>query len=173
MTTNWSGNIEFGERELVSPRSVEELQEIVRGNDRVKALGTRHSFSGVADTSGVLVDMTEMPRRVEIDREARTVTVSAAVPYAELALALDAEGLALRNMGSLPHISVGGAASTGTHGSGDGNRILAASVTALDRVGADGELGRVDRSDPAVEGSVVALGARGVVTALTGGVVPA
>ena len=172
MTTNWSGNVEFGERELVAPRSVEELQEVVRGNDRVKALGTRHSFSAVADTSGALVDMTQMPWRLEIDREQRTVTVSAAVPYAELALAIEAEGLALKNMGSLPHISVGGAAATGTHGSGDGNQVLAASVTALDLVGADGAAVHLDRTDPAFEGSVVALGALGIVTALTLELVP-
>ena len=64
MTVNWAGNVRFGERELACPRSVEELQEIVRSNDRVKALGTRHSFSTVADTTGVLVDMTGLPRRV-------------------------------------------------------------------------------------------------------------
>jgi xylitol oxidase len=173
MTTNWSGNVEFGERKLVSPRSVEELQELVRGNDRVKALGTRHSFNAIADTAGVLVDMEEMPRRLDVDREGRTVTVSAGVPYAELALALDAEGLALENMASLPHISVGGAAATGTHGSGDRNRVLATSVTALDRVGADGEVAHLDRTDRDFAGSVIALGALGIVTQLTLEVVPA
>lgn len=173
MATNWAGNVRFGERELACPRSVEELQEIVRSNDRVKALGTRHSFSTVADTTGVLVDVTGLPRRLEIDRKNRTATVSAATPYAEVALALDAEDLALKNMGSLPHISVGGAAATGTHGSGDGNQVLAASVAALDLVGADGELRHLDRTDPGFEGSVVSLGALGIVTALTIDVVPA
>ena len=173
MTTNWSGNVRFGARELVCPRSVEELQEIVRSNDRVKALGTRHSFSTVADTTGVLVDVTGLPRKLEIDREKRSATVSAGIPYAEVALALDDAGLALKNMGSLPHISVGGAAATGTHGSGDGNQVLAASVTALDLVGADGELRHLDRTDPGFEGSVVSLGALGIVTALTMDVIPA
>lgn len=173
MTVNWAGNVRFGEHELARPRSVEELQEIVRSNDRVKALGTRHSFSTLAATTGVLVDMTTLPQRLEIDRGNHTVTVSAAVPYAQLALALDDAGLALRNMGSLPHISVGGAAATGTHGSGDRNQVLATSVTAFDLVGADGELRHLDRTDPGFEGSVVALGALGIVTALTIDVVPA
>ena len=173
MTTNWSGNVRFGERELARPSSVEELQDIVRGNDRVKALGSRHSFSTVADTTGVLVDITGLPHQLEIDHEQRTATVSPGIRYAELALALDAEGFALKNMGSLPHICVGGAAATGTHGSGDGNQILAASVTALDLVGADGELQHLDRSDPVFEGSVVALGALGIVTSITIDVVPA
>jgi xylitol oxidase len=173
MTRNWAGNVEFGERELVRPRSVAELQEIVRGNDRVRALGTRHSFSTVADTTGVLVDLSGLPRRLDVDRDARQATVSAALPYAEIAQALDAEGLALENMGSLPHISVGGAVATGTHGSGDRNQVLAASVSALDLVGADGATFHLDRTDPAFDGSVVALGALGIVTGLTLDVVPA
>jgi xylitol oxidase len=173
VTANWAGNVEFGERELARPSSVEELQEIVRGNDRVKALGSRHSFSTVADTTGVLVDLSDLPHRLEIDRENRTATVSPGLRYAEVALALDDAGLALKNMGSLPHICVAGAAATGTHGSGDANQVLAASVSALDLVGADGELQHLDRSDPAFEGSVVALGALGIVTSLTIDVVPA
>ena len=173
MTTNWAGNVEFGERELVTPRSVAELQELVRRNDRVRALGTRHSFSAVADTTGVLVDVSGLPRRLDVDREARRATVSAALPYAEIAKALDAEDLALRNMGSLPHISIGGAAATGTHGSGDGNQVLATSVVALELVGADGEVRRIESTDPAFYGSVVALGALGIVTELTLDVVPA
>ena len=173
MTTNWAGNVRFGERELAQPRSVEELQEIVRSNDRVKALGSRHSFSTVADTTGVLVELTGLPHRLEIDHERRTATVSPGLRYAEVALALDAEGFALRNMGSLPHICVAGAAATGTHGSGDGNQVLAASITALDRVDADGELRHLDRSDPEFNGSVVALGALGIVTSITIDVVPA
>ncbi len=173
MTSNWSGNVRFGERELVRPGSVAEIQEIVRRNDRVRALGTRHSFSTVADTTGVLVDVSGLPRRLDIDPEGRTATVSPGLPYSEVATALDAAGLALKNMGSLPHISVGGATATGTHGSGDRNRILAASVAALDLVGADGEAFRLDRSDPRFDGSVVALGALGIVTGLTLDVVPA
>ena len=148
MTVNWAGNVTFAERELARPTSIDELQEIVRSNDRVKALGSRHSFSTVADTTGVLVELSELPRRLDIDRERRTATVSSALRYAEIAQALDAAGLALANMGSLPHISVGGATATGTHGSGDGNQVLAASVAALDLVGADGELVHLDRTAP-------------------------
>jgi alditol oxidase len=173
MTTNWAGNITFGERELVRPRSVEELQDVVRRNDKVKALGSRHSFSPVADTTGVLVDLSDLPRRLDVDPGARTATVSGSLPYAEVAKALDTHDLALANMGSLPHISVAGAAATGTHGSGDGNRVLGSSVRAVELVGADGEVAHLDRTDPDFDGSVLALGALGIVTTVTIDVVPA
>ena len=85
---------------------------------------------------------------------------------------LERHGLALENMGSLPHICVGGAASTGTHGSGDANRCLAATVRAVEVVTAGGDLLVLDRSDPRFGGSVLALGRLGVMTRLELEVVP-
>jgi xylitol oxidase len=74
-------------------------------------------------------------------------------------------GFALHNLGSLPHISLAGAIATGTHGSGVGNGTLASAVSALELVRADGSLQRIARADEPerFDGSVVALGALGVV----------
>ena len=47
---------------------------------------------------------------------------------------LHARGWALATMASLPHISVAGAVATGTHGSGDGTRSLAAAVAGLELI---------------------------------------
>jgi alditol oxidase len=83
--------------------------------------------------------------------------------YGELAAALEPHGLALHNLASLPHISVAGAIATATHGSGDGNRNLAAAVAGLELVTASGELITVRRGDADFEGHVVGLGALGAV----------
>ena len=58
--------------------------------------------------------VTGLPIEFALDETARTVTVPAGVRYGVLAVWLDERGWALRNMGSLPHINVGGAAATGT-----------------------------------------------------------
>ena len=171
--TNWAGNVTFSAAELLLPDSVEALASIMAANDRVRALGTGHSFSPVADTSGVLVSLAQMPKTIDIDAAARTVRVGAGVRFGELAGALDAEGLALHNMGSLPHISVAGACATGTHGSGVGKGNLASAVVAFEMVTADGSLVRLSRGDDDFPGAVVALGALGIVTTLTLAVVPA
>jgi alditol oxidase len=63
--------------------------------------------------------------------------------------------------------------STGTHGSGDRVRSLAAAVRALEVVGPDGSLRRVERGSADFGGSVVALGALGVVSRLELDVEPA
>jgi alditol oxidase len=173
MTTNWAGNVTFGAR-VHRPASVPELQRLVARAARVRALGTRHSFSPVADTTGDLVDVTGLPRLAEIDSAGAAVTVSAGLRYGELAVALNRAGRALANLGSLPHISVAGACATGTHGSGDANGGLATAVRAIEMVTADGDLTTVSLAGGSgrFPGSVVALGALGVVTRLTLATVP-
>ncbi|HTX00176.1 MAG TPA: D-arabinono-1,4-lactone oxidase [Acidimicrobiales bacterium] len=194
---NWAGNLSYAASSLERPQTLEQLQEIVARSEQVHAVGARHSFSDAADTPGRLVSLDDLPRRVEIDRRAATVTVSAATRFAELAAALEQEGLALANLASLPHLSVAGACATATHGSGDANTTLSGLVAALELVGADGELVTRRRDtprrqlgpggDPAggevteggrmtpgeeLDGSVVACGALGVVSAVTLDVVP-
>jgi xylitol oxidase len=156
---NWGGNVEFGARRVLRPRSVDELRGMVANADRIRALGTGHSFSRVADSSGDLVSLRDLPPRLEIAGD--SVTVSAGTRFGELVGPLDRAGRALHNLGSLPHISVGGACATGTHGSGDGNPCLAAAVTGYELVTAGGELVTMPPD------TAVGLGRLGVVTALT------
>lgn len=166
---NWAGNLVFGARAVHRPESLDELRRAVRDAARIRALGTGHSFSDVADTDAELVVLDRMPRGVRIDAEARTATVPAGARYAEIAPELERAGFALANLASLPHISVAGACATGTHGSGDAQPSLAAAVTALELVGPEGDLLRLDRdADPArFPGAVVGLGALGVATEVT------
>ena len=98
---------------------------------------------------------------------AGTVAAGAGITYGELAAVLNAEGRALHNMASLPHISVGGAVSTASHGSGDRNGNLATAVAALEMVTSDGGLLKASRGDADFNGLVVGLGALGVLTRVT------
>ncbi|MDH6462267.1 xylitol oxidase [Micromonospora sp. A200] len=170
---NWAGNVAYAARRFHRPSTVDELRRLVASSDRIRAAGTGHSFNRLGDTTGDLVSLAGLPPTVEVDRERGTVTVAAALRYGDLATRLHAEGLAVANLASLPHISVAGSVATGTHGSGDGNRNLAAAVAALDLVTADGDLLTVSRADgDRFTGMVVSLGALGVVTRVTLDVVP-
>jgi xylitol oxidase len=157
------------------PATVSELRGIVADSSRVRALGSGHSFNDIADTDGALVSLAGLPGDVEVDTAAATVRVPAGVRYAALAREVHARGLALHNMASLPHISVAGSVATGTHGSGNANGSLATAVRTVDMVTADGESLTLDRDKDGERfaGSVVALGALGVVTSLTLDLVPA
>jgi xylitol oxidase len=169
---NWAGNYRYRATSIERPASLTELQDLVARSRRIRALGSRHSFTGIADTDGVLVRLDGLPQELTIDDEAHQVTVPAGMCYGELALALEERGLALPNLASLPHISVAGALVTGTHGSGDGQGPLSVSVAAVEIVGPDGTLRRVERGEEDFGGSVVSLGALGVVVRVTLDVVP-
>jgi xylitol oxidase len=166
-SANWAGNYHYTARELLRPTSVAEVQEAVAAASRIKALGSRHSFNGIADTAGVQLSLDALPPELAIDPDARTVTVIAAARYGDFAQELHGAGFGLQNLASLPHISVGGAVATGTHGSGDGNGSLATAVAAVELVRADGELVTFRRGDQDFDGVVVALGALGVATRVT------
>jgi xylitol oxidase len=176
--TNWAGNYDYRARALHRPASLAELQEIVAGAPRVRVLGSRHSFTGIAD-SAELVSLEALrteesfPQAVVVDRDTGTVSFGAGLKYGELAGLLGDEGLALANLASLPHISVAGAVATATHGSGVGNGNLASAVAALELVTSDGELRTFARGDADFPGVVVGLGALGAVTRLTLDVEPA
>ncbi|GAA4372448.1 alditol oxidase [Nocardioides caricicola] len=167
VTKNWAGNHEYAARRVLTPTSVEELQDVVGSAERVRALGTRHSFTDVADTVGDLVSTVGLPAEIEVDGDRRVVRVSGGVRYGDLAATLQERGWALATMASLPHISVAGAIATGTHGSGDRTGSLAAAVAGLDLVGADGARRSVARGEEDFAGHVVALGALGVTTHVT------
>jgi xylitol oxidase len=174
MLVNWAGNVQFRAASVRRPQTVAELQAEVAQGTRVRALGTGHSFNRIADTDGVLVTVAGLPPVADIDSAAATVTVGAGVKYGDLAQRLHAAGWALPNLASLPHIALAGACATGTHGSGDRNGNLATAVRSMDLVTADGNLItlRRDTDGDRFLGAVVGLGALGVITTLTLGLVP-
>lgn len=163
---NWSGNYSYRAAQIHQPSSLDELRSIVARAPKIHALGSRHCFNDIAD-SAELITLDGLAENIEIDRSAGTVTVNAGIKYGTLALALEREHLALHNMASLPHISVGGAVATATHGSGDANGNLATAVAAIELVTSSGDILHVSRGDEDFDGMVVGLGALGVVTRLT------
>ncbi len=169
---NWAGNVVISTDVLHRPASIPELQEIVSRSRQVRALGAGHSFNRIADTAGALISVADLPHDIIIDTASATAEVPAGASYAHISRALEAHGWALPNLASLPHISIAGACCTGTHGSGDQLACLASHAVAVEFVRADGELIQVERNDPAFPGSVLTLGALGIMTRLRLAVVP-
>jgi xylitol oxidase len=166
---NWAGNIEYSTEKLTSADSVEHVQDFVRNQAKLKVLGTRHCFNRIADSKNQFLSLKEMDRVVSIDKTARTVTVAGRMTYGQLCPYLDKQGFALQNLASLPHISVIGACSTGTHGSGEKNGNLSTAVSGLQLVNAAGDVVDLsqEKDGDRFLGSVVGLGALGVITSMT------
>src|SRR5271169_6430635 len=92
---NWAGNIHYTAARSHYPQTVEQLQAIVAGADKVKALGTRHSFNEIADCTEDQISLSHLDRVIEIDPNRRTATVEAGIKYGQLAEQLHRAGYAL------------------------------------------------------------------------------
>ena len=167
---NWAGNYSYGAENIFYPQTIGQICEIVRASRKVRALGTRHSFNGIADSEQNLISLSHLNRIVHLDHVDQTVTVQAGIKYGELGESLHFEGFALHNLASLPHISVAGACATATHGSGENNGNLATAVVGMEIVNADGEI--ISIAGDQLHGAAVSLGALGIITQLTLKIVP-
>jgi len=165
---NWAGNIEYSTEQLDSVSSLEQVQDFVRKHDKFKVLGSHHCFNTIADSKDRFLSLKPMDG-VALDAAARKVTVEPGVTYGKLCPYLDAKGFALHNLASLPHISVAGACTTATHGSGEKNGNLSTAVSAIELVNAAGDVVNLsrDRDGETFRGAVVGLGALGVITKVT------
>lgn len=171
--TNWAGNYPYSTDHLLVPKTLEEVQQAVKSCKKLKALGARHSFNGIADSTANQISLKSLDQ-MTLDPKTRTVTVGGGITYGQLAPYLEGQGFAVHNLASLPHVSVAGAVATATHGSGSKNGNLSTAVSGLEIVTADGEVVVLSRQKDGKQfpGAVVALGGLGVATKVTLDVVP-
>ncbi|RXK52144.1 D-arabinono-1,4-lactone oxidase [Aquirufa rosea] len=162
--TNWAGNLTYSAKKIVYPINLEQLKKEVLSTKHVKGLGSKHSFNTIANTTGTLISTSKLDKLIRIDRQKMWVWVEAGIKYGTLGILLDKEGFALHNLASLPHISVAGACATATHGSGDKNGNLSSAVRAIEIMKADGTLHQWEQGHPDFPGTVVNIGALGIVT---------
>jgi L-gulonolactone oxidase len=168
---NWTGDQRCAPAAIVRPASEAELvaavrDAVVRGHG-VRAAGSGHSFTDIACTDGVLVDIGRMQRVLEHDGD--RVTVEAGITLRRLGRELAARGLALENQGDIDAQTLAGATATGTHGTGVRFGNLSAGVAGLRLVTASGETLDLapDADRDAFLAARVSLGALGVVSRIT------
>jgi alditol oxidase len=165
---NWAGNLEYSTNKIDYPKSVEDVQKLVKKYNKLKVLGTRHCFNTIADSKYNFISLRDMNKVVTLDANAKKVTIEGGMRYGELCPWLNDKGFALHNLASLPHISVAGATTTATHGSGVKNGNLSTAVAALEFVTADGNVINLSKNEgEKFYAAVVGLGAIGVITKVT------
>ena len=170
---NWAGNQQCTPAAIEEPATEEDLVRIVRraaaAGQRVKVVGSGHSFTGIALTDGRLIKLDRYGKVLSTDRLQRTVTVQADIKLSRLCRALEARGLAMENLGDVTYQSIAGAISTATHGTARELGGLATQVVGLRLIAGDGSV--IDCS-PAVEPDIfhaarAGLGALGIVSTVT------
>jgi L-gulono-1,4-lactone dehydrogenase len=176
---NWGRNQRCGPAAVEQPGSelevLEAVQRAAAAGQTVKAVGSGHSFTGIACTDGRLLRLERLDRVVGVDRDAGTVTVEAGIPLWRLNEELASRGQALPNLGDIDRQTISGAIATATHGGGATFGGLATFVAGLEVVTGDGSVLRCSPDEePEVFASArVGLGALGIVTKVTLRCVPA
>jgi hypothetical protein len=151
---NHTGNQRVEPLRIYRPTALAELVEIVQTAERegvtARAVGSRHSWSDAALTTGFVIETRGVCRMLEPDalRPAADrpplVKAEAGMRLRELNDELARRGLALHNMGGYDEQTIGGVLSTATHGSGLEFGPICDSAVSLDVVGAGGKCYRIE-----------------------------
>lgn len=167
---NWPGDQRCAPERIEQPAGEDELAGLVAGARHVKVAGSGHSFTDIACTDGLMLDLSRMNRVLRVEGD--EVTVEAGITIRELGPALAERGLALENQGDVDAQTIAGAISTATHGTGGRFANISSQVTALRLVTASGEIVELRKGDDLLAGRV-SLGALGAISAVTLRCVPA
>ena len=176
---NWGGNVVASPvqvRHAGTTRAVvDAVHAAARAGLRIRVAGSGHSFTPLVATDGMLLHVDGLSGVIGVDRERNRVRVLAGTPLHVLNPALQRLGLALPNLGDVDRQTISGAIATGTHGTGTRRQGIAAAVTGLTLVLADGSTLECSRDvEPDVfAAAAVGLGALGVVTEVELACVPA
>jgi FAD-linked oxidoreductase len=168
--TNWAREQRCAPERVERPRSEEELIRVVADAHRIKVAGSGHSFTDIACTDGVMVDVSGMNRVLSVAGD--DVTVEAGITVHELGEQLAARGLAMENQGDVDPQTIAGAIATATHGTGGRFRNLSSQVVGVRLVTGGGEVFDITGGDE-LRAARVSLGALGAISAVTLRCVPA
>jgi FAD-linked oxidoreductase len=176
---NWAGTASADPARRYWPHSAEDIADAVTAAAKdgltVRALGSGHSFTPAAATSGAALDLSGWTGIVAVDLDSGLITVRSGITIRELNAALDTLALAMPNLGDIDAQTVSGAISTGTHGTGAKLGGLATQVAGLELVLADGSVVScsADENPDLFNAARVSVGALGILSTVTLQCVPA
>ncbi|TCB92774.1 FAD-binding protein [Micromonospora zingiberis] len=171
--SNWAGNQHSAATTVLRPSSISEVVEQVRAaaeaGERIRPVGSGHSFTPVAVGHGRRMELSRLAIDVRVDVDQRLVTVPAGMTLRQLNALLAGHQLALPNLGDIDAQTVAGAISTGTHGTGAAYGNLATFVAALTLVTGAGEVLHCSAEEhPDVfDAARISLGALGILVDVT------
>ncbi len=166
---NWAKNVQSKVANYFQPETEEEIIDIVKQYDKIRVVGTGHSWSDICATNEALLNLDFYNNITHIDKERKLVTVQAGIKLWHLNNLLDKEGLALTNLGSIDQQSLAGAISTGTHGSGIQFQILGSQMLEFTLIKANGSelIINKEKDTELFNACVVNLGCLGIISEIT------
>jgi FAD-linked oxidoreductase len=170
---NWAGNQRAVASAVAQPTSTEQVAELIAKaaaqGRTIKPVGSGHSFTAAALTTGTRIELTRLSGLVGVDLATKRIRVGAGTPLAVLNSELARHGLAMPNLGDIDRQTISGALATGTHGTGRAYGCLSTFLDELELVTGTGEIIRCSRDQhPDIFAAAqVGVGALGVITEVT------
>ena len=176
---NWGRNQQASPALLARPVDDAEVAKLIGlASDQghtVRPVGSSHSFTALAVTEGILMDLSSMNEIISVDRVNHRITVGAGMTLNDLNRKLWDLGMSLPNLGDIDVQTVAGATATGTHGTGASYQCISTAIVGAKVVLADGSVVTCSTTErPDLLGALrVSLGALGIITEITLQCVPA
>lgn len=168
---NWAKNAECHGK-IISPSTKEELRSAIidaaSTHRKVKVIGAGHSSNDIACCDDLLISLNHLNRILSINTEKQQVSVEAGITLEQLNRLIAQQGLALSNLISITELTLGGALSTASHGTGH-TGTLSSFIKKIELITADGTLHTLSlQNDPdAFKAACVSLGALGIIYSVT------
>lgn len=163
--TSWNDNISSSFKSLYKITSESELQEVVKNSEKIRVFGNKQSSADIASGVATLIDIKTYNQVVSFDNSQRKITVQSGIILGDLLEIIEAKGWCIPCLPDINTITVGGALSTGTHGTS--GKLLSEYVTNFRMVLADGTIKIISANDELIDAIRVSLGAFGVLSEIT------
>ena len=162
---SWNENLTHKYKSLYKVTSEEELQEIIRNSEKIRVFGSKQSSADIASGVETLIDITSYNKILSFDDNACTITVQSGLILGDLLEKIEAKGWCIPCLPDINTITIGGALSTGTHGTS--GKLLCEYITKCSIILADGSVKVITDKDELIDAVRVSLGVLGVLSEIT------
>jgi FAD/FMN-containing dehydrogenase len=158
---DWGQLISFEPSVVLKPTSLDELQEMLGRGGTVRVPGSLHSCSEIV-VSDALIDISGLPKSIDLDADKGAVTVTANVSLHEFLAELSRHGKSVTATGGTDHQTLAGLISTGT-APASSRHALYELLEWVEVMTGDG-IKRIERGQPEFPAVICSLGLLGVIT---------
>ncbi len=163
--TSWNDNISYNYKSLYKITSEKELQEVVKKSEKIRVFGNKQSSADIASGVSTLVDIRTYNQVVSFDNSERKITVQSGIILGDLLEIIEAKGWCIPCLPDINTITIGGALSTGTHGTS--GKLLSEYATNFRIILADGTVKTITHKDELINAIRVSLGVLGILSEVT------